>query len=111
MKVFPLKEGDEKRMPIRLTQNGAALSWTPTSVTFLIARQPGGTSIEREAVAGATAADWYYDWTAADYDVFPGGYKYDCEVVVVKPAGVAPGGPETAPTIGRLQISIEKPLS
>lgn len=110
MKVFPLKEGDEKRMPIRLTQNGAALPWTPESVTLRIARNPGCSAIERTAVMGSTPADWYYDWVEADYTDFPGGYKYDCEVLIEKPDNVAPGGPETAPTSGRLQISIEKCL-
>lgn len=111
MKVFTLTEGDEKRMPVRLTQNGAALAWTPESVTLKIRRAGGcGSWLERTAVAGATAADWYYDWTADDADDFPGatgGARYDCRVVVVKPASVAPGGPETAPVGGVLQIVVE----
>lgn len=106
--VFKLKTGDHKRMPFRLSQNGAALTWTPDSVILKISPHPCGATKQRAATMTSNS-DGYYDWTAADYNDFPAD-KYDCEILPTKPASVTPSGPETAPTSGRLTILIERAL-
>lgn len=97
-----------KRMPFFLTQNQAALSFTPSAVKLRFSR--GGSFIVEKDGVLTSASEGYYDWQESDYTLLPGGHVYDVKLVLTKPGSVTPSGPETVPAKGFLQVAIEEAI-
>lgn len=96
MRTFPLKYGDTKTITVTLSDRGAALAVTPTSVSVKI----DGIGL-RAMTMGSSASIWTYKFVANE---IPAG-DYDAEIQITWADGA-----ETAPTSGRLKIHCEAVL-
>lgn len=96
MRTFPLKYGDTKTLTVTLSDRGAALAVTPTSVSMKIAGL--GT---RSLTMGSSGSVWTYKFVANE--IAAGDYEAEVKITWAD-------GAETAPTSGRLKIHVEPAL-